>query len=590
MLAAIAVAGILVIPAVSTTARAAVFQDPAIRLTLDRDGAWTPGHWARVNVRASRDGYLVVLQADPRGTVRVLFPVDPVDDQFIPGQRDFEVRSRGDREAFQVESELGTGLVYAAWSADPFRFDEFRRGERWDLRALEIPTTELDLERGLTDLVTRMAPAGGYDFDVLRYTVSESGYASVGGDGAYASGGEYSSGSGWDSNVYFSVGFGYGYPYFSFGYYPYYYPYYPYYYYGYPYYPYYPYYSHYPYYPCCNYGYPSYPYYQPWGNYAYARNRYGWKDPYDAVATDRPGYRDRYGITGYRDRAVTGANSLGTLADANATGYRRRLPSLGEREAANAASANGGRRRTTTAVAAGAQSERPAAQSGGRRRGSGAEARPTGNGTPTSVSNGTGTRRRSELAANTPGSGSRQGVPTDARRRSDLPQDARRISRSQESPESPGVLRVRAGSEPRRSAGQSNRPELARRVERPGADRTPVTRNVAGRPRDATRDANLPNRVDRPGAGGESRGGRAAGGMPRRVEAPSGTASGRGGSPAPSPAGRGAGSPGGGGGRGYAAPSGGGGGRGYAAPSGGGGGGGRGYAAPAGRGGGGGRR
>ncbi|MGH7586324.1 MAG: DUF4384 domain-containing protein, partial [Gemmatimonadales bacterium] len=542
MLAVIAIAGFLVIPAASATSRAeAAFQDPAIRLTLDRDGAWTPGHWARVHVRASRDGYLVVLQADPRGTVRVLFPVDPIDDQFIPGQRDFEVRSRGDREAFQVESELGTGLVYAAWSADPFRLDEFRRGERWNLRALEIPSSELDLERGLTDLVTRMASAGGYDFDVLRYTVSESGYASVGGDGGYASGGGYSSGcdgcGGWDSNVYFSFGFGYGYPYFSFGYYPYYYPYY------YGYHPYYPYYAHYPYYPYYNYGYPYYPYYKPWGNYPYARDRYGWKDPSNAVGTDRPGYRDRYGPTGYRDRGVTGASTLGTLADGNTTGYRRRLPSLGERDMANAASPNSGRRRTTTAAAAGTQSERPTAQSGGRRRGSGAEARPAQSGKPTTVSSGTGTRRRSELAANTPRSGSRQGAPTDARRRSDLPQDARRISRSQESPASPGVLRVRAGSEPRRSAGQSNRPELARRVERPGADRAPVTRNAAGRPRDATRDANLPSRVDRSGAGGETRGGRAAGGMPRRVEAPSGASSGRGGSPAP--ANRGAGSPGG---------------------------------------------
>src|SRR5690606_23163775 len=130
MLATILISGLLAsVPAAITARPAAQDPDPAIRLSLSRDGSYVPGQWARVHVRAARDGYLVVVQSDPQGRVRVLFPVDPVDDPFIPGQREFEIRSRGDRDAFQVESDLGTGVVLAAWSPDPFAFGDFRRGE-----------------------------------------------------------------------------------------------------------------------------------------------------------------------------------------------------------------------------------------------------------------------------------------------------------------------------------------------------------------------------------------------------------------------------------------------------------------------------
>src|SRR5437762_7495468 len=95
-----------------------LFRSP-VRVELNHD-QYSAGDKARVYVRSAQDGYLVVLHADPAGRVRVLFPVDPGDDDFIRAGKKFEVRSRNNREGFQVEGTEGSGLVFAAVSTDPF--------------------------------------------------------------------------------------------------------------------------------------------------------------------------------------------------------------------------------------------------------------------------------------------------------------------------------------------------------------------------------------------------------------------------------------------------------------------------------------
>ena len=80
------------------------------------------------------DGYVVVLHADANGRVRVLFPVDPGDDNFMKGGQDYEIRGRGDKDAFQVTS-TGAGTVYAAVSMDPMHFDDVRPQQPLGLRA-----------------------------------------------------------------------------------------------------------------------------------------------------------------------------------------------------------------------------------------------------------------------------------------------------------------------------------------------------------------------------------------------------------------------------------------------------------------------
>jgi hypothetical protein len=201
----LALALALLLPTTSPAATPSA-DDPPIRVKLS-DDEFTRGDRAKVKVKAAEDGYLVVLRADGSGRIRVLYPLSPDDSGKIRGGREFEVRSRGDREAFVVDEEGGYGTVLAAVSAQPFRFDEFARGAHWDYRALAAADSVKDAEAALLDVVDRMA-TGHYDYDVVTYTV-------VGGsERAY---------SRW-----------YG-PWYH-GYYDTYYPYYPYPYFGYPFY------------------------------------------------------------------------------------------------------------------------------------------------------------------------------------------------------------------------------------------------------------------------------------------------------------------------------------------------------------------
>ena len=72
-------------------------QDQAVEVRLSRQRDLEFGDRIRVYVRTAEDGHLVVLHADPEGRIRVLFPLDPFDDDFVRSSRDYEIRDRGDR-------------------------------------------------------------------------------------------------------------------------------------------------------------------------------------------------------------------------------------------------------------------------------------------------------------------------------------------------------------------------------------------------------------------------------------------------------------------------------------------------------------
>lgn len=184
--------------------RAAVrSDDPPVKIWLNHD-TYRRGDKARVNVRLSDDGYVVVLRADTDGRVRVLFPLDPSDDAFVRGGETIEVRGRGDREAFYVDDRDGSGVVLAARSVAPFKFDEFVRGDHWDYRVLTARDAGDDKEAALVDIVQRMAGDGHFDYDAVTYGVgSERAYY----DSYYPS----------YSMVHFGYGWGspYGYGYYS---------------------------------------------------------------------------------------------------------------------------------------------------------------------------------------------------------------------------------------------------------------------------------------------------------------------------------------------------------------------------------------
>jgi hypothetical protein len=321
-------------PFLSGASRASA-TDPSIRVSLDRTD-YEPGDEARVTVSVRDDGYLLVLRLSPDGYVRVLFPLDPGDDNFVRGNGSYEIRGRGDRSAFNVSSNSGAGTVYAAWSTEPFRFDQYVLGDHWDYRVLDGSQSQGDAEALLTELAQRMS-TGHFDYDLVSYSVAR--------QVAYTGTTHYVTmypapyypypvgcydivwcGAG----PYFSVSFGFGWGRFRSAWYdPYYYD---------PFYWHRPYYRSYPvYYGCygCGYRYPSVivvnrPRYR--GNYPYQ-----WK----------PGYRGGGGTTGvqYRPR-TTYASAMGQQASPlyQASKYRR--------VAENAVASPRGRRQQTTVFGA----------------------------------------------------------------------------------------------------------------------------------------------------------------------------------------------------------------------------------------------
>jgi hypothetical protein len=143
--------------------------DPPIRLKLS-DDSYDRGDHARVRVKTSRNGYLLVLRQDADGRIRIVFPLSPEDSGAIRGGHEVEIRGRGGREAFTVDEREGSGTVLAAVTDEPLRLVDFARGGHWDYRALAPADSGGDPEANLLDLVERMT-SGHYDYDVVTYAV-----------------------------------------------------------------------------------------------------------------------------------------------------------------------------------------------------------------------------------------------------------------------------------------------------------------------------------------------------------------------------------------------------------------------------------
>jgi hypothetical protein len=289
---------------------AATADDPPIQIWISNDGRFLRGDRARVHVRAEDDGYLVVLHADAEGHLRVLFPIDPTDDNFVRGGKKYEVEGRGGRDAFDVGDRSGRGSVYAAVSRSPFRFDEFVLSDHWDYKALEPRQLAEDPEPELTELVRRMAQ-GSFDYDVMSYYIVDRVYASDYSYQPYASSFYYddfgcgyyrSCGSGLSVSLFFGRPFyrRHYYSPFHYAYDPFYDPFFydPYYYR--PVYYYYPrYYGGYPYH------YRNYGYYNRWDRGYYNR----WDRPYTPYR-----FRDRTPANAdYRDRRYTFGRAVNTV-------------------------------------------------------------------------------------------------------------------------------------------------------------------------------------------------------------------------------------------------------------------------------------
>jgi hypothetical protein len=152
--------------------------DPPVHVWLSSDGNYAVGDRAKVYVRAAQDGYLVVLHAAPDGRVRVLFPLDPGDDQHVQGHKKYQIKGRGGHEAFRLDDSTGHGTVLAAFATTPFRLDDFQQNGRWDLEALSNHSGTSDPEAELMSIVQRMqSPDTHFDYDVATYIGSVPRYA-----------------------------------------------------------------------------------------------------------------------------------------------------------------------------------------------------------------------------------------------------------------------------------------------------------------------------------------------------------------------------------------------------------------------------
>jgi Domain of unknown function (DUF4384) len=228
---------------VGSPAAPAVLNDrPPLQIWMNNDRRFRAGDRVRLQVDAEVDGYLLVLNYDTDGRVRVLFPLDPRDDAMVRAGRRYEVRDDGGDGAFRAGQD-GTGLIYSAISRDPWRFDEVVLADRWDYSRLSIDPRADNPEAALTDLVQQLSGPGGFDYDVAGYrvfgstTYNYNDYYARGPiyvyDDYYLCSSWYSRYSGCRSWPYdgWSLGFGFGYygyrPY-GYSYNPYSYPYYPY--------------------------------------------------------------------------------------------------------------------------------------------------------------------------------------------------------------------------------------------------------------------------------------------------------------------------------------------------------------------------
>ncbi len=225
--------------------------DVPVRVWISSNRTFKPGEAARVQVETDRTGYLLVLHFSPEGRLSVLFPVLPGDDSRVEAGRRYEIRDEDQGTSF-VAGGGGHGLVYAALSEDPWRFDEVTVDGGWNYGVLAVASETENPEADITPLVQRMASARGFDYDVIDYAVlGEGGRAYRASAPSWWTPREYGDwydcyGCGWGPSSIF-IGFGWpvgyaGWPWwyyrgyrYSYGYwgrpwyYGYHYPYYPYY-------------------------------------------------------------------------------------------------------------------------------------------------------------------------------------------------------------------------------------------------------------------------------------------------------------------------------------------------------------------------
>ncbi len=153
--------------------RASSDDRPRINVWVNNEDAYQRGDRARVYFKSDRDAYVTVLRIDTDGRVRVLFPIDPWEDNWARAGRTFEVLGRDDDEAFRVDDYPGVGYIFAIASTDEFNYDEVVRNEHWDYRNISDGRVRGDPYVAVSDIAETIAREGDYDYDVSEYYVEK---------------------------------------------------------------------------------------------------------------------------------------------------------------------------------------------------------------------------------------------------------------------------------------------------------------------------------------------------------------------------------------------------------------------------------
>ena len=146
---------------------------PRINVWLDRDDVYNRGDQARVYFKSDRDAYVTIVRIDTDGRMRVLFPIDPWEDNFARGGKTFEVLGRDRDQAFRIDDYPGVGYVFAISSVDAFKYDDIVRGDHWDYRTISDGRVRGDPYVAVSDMADRIASEGEYDYDVTQYYVEQ---------------------------------------------------------------------------------------------------------------------------------------------------------------------------------------------------------------------------------------------------------------------------------------------------------------------------------------------------------------------------------------------------------------------------------
>ena len=133
------------------------------------------GQGVRVFLRADRDAYVTVFRVDTDGRVRVLFPHEPWEDNFVRSDREFEIDGGYASDAFDIDDYPGVGYLFAVASADPFTYDPIASRDHWDYGAIADGRVRGDPYVALTDLANRIVPSENddWDYDMTPYYVQQ---------------------------------------------------------------------------------------------------------------------------------------------------------------------------------------------------------------------------------------------------------------------------------------------------------------------------------------------------------------------------------------------------------------------------------